>query len=66
MKVVQQQLGHQSATMTLDQYGHLFAHDLERIAEAMDSQLFTDNLSHGLVTRAQEGEPEAKDNPLPV
>ena len=51
--------------MTLDQYGHLFAHDLGRIAEAMDSQLFTDSLSHGLVTRPQEGEPEAKNNPLP-
>ena len=49
--------------MTLDQYGHLFAHDLGRIAEAMDSQLFTDSLSHGLVMRAQKGEQRQKITP---
>lgn len=66
VKVVQQQLGHQSATMTLDQYGHLLAHDLGRIAEAMDSQLFEGQIGHGLGTSAQEDEPEAKNNPLPA
>lgn len=37
MKVVQQMLGHKSATMTLDLYGHLFGDRLDVVAEAMDT-----------------------------
>ena len=37
VKVVQAQLGHKTATMTLDQYGHLFPDDLEAVAEALDA-----------------------------
>ena len=37
VKVVQQMLGHGSATMTLDTYGHLFADRLDEVADAMDS-----------------------------
>src|SRR5207342_2052362 len=37
VKVVQQMLGHKSATMTLDLYGHLFGDRLDVVAEAMDS-----------------------------
>ena len=37
VKVVQQMLGHKSATMTLDLYGHLFGDRLEIVADAMDS-----------------------------
>jgi integrase len=37
VKVVQQMLGHKSATMTLDLYGHLFDDQLDAVAEAMDS-----------------------------
>lgn len=37
VKVVQTMLGHKSATMTLDLYGHLFADQLDDVAEAMDS-----------------------------
>jgi integrase len=37
IKVVQQMLGHKSATMTLDQYGHLFGDRLDVVADAMDS-----------------------------
>lgn len=37
VKVVQQMLGHKSATMTLDQYGHLFGDRLDVVAEAMDA-----------------------------
>ena len=37
VKVVQQMLGHKSATMTLDQYGHLFGDDLDTIAERLDA-----------------------------
>lgn len=37
IKVVQQMLGHKSATMTLDQYGHLFGDRLDVVANAMDA-----------------------------
>jgi len=37
VKVVQQMLGHKSATMTLDQYGHLFGDRLDVVAGAMDA-----------------------------
>jgi integrase len=36
VKVVQQMLGHKSATMTLDLYGHLFDDRLDEVAEALD------------------------------
>jgi integrase len=35
VKVVQQMLGHASAAMTLDQYGHLFGDRLDEVAERM-------------------------------
>ena len=37
VKVLQRLLGHKTATMTLDRYGHLFPDDLGRIADAFDS-----------------------------
>jgi len=37
VKVVQAMLGHQSATMTLDLYGHLLADQLDEIADATDA-----------------------------
>lgn len=37
VKVVQTMLGHKSATMTLDLYGHLFEDQLDEVADAMDS-----------------------------
>jgi integrase len=37
IKVVQQMLGHKSATMTLDLYGHLFEHRLDEVATATDA-----------------------------
>ena len=36
VKVVQQMLGHKSATMTLDLYGHLFGDRLDVVADALD------------------------------
>ena len=36
VKVVQQMLGHGSATMTLDTYGHLFEDRLDEVGDAMD------------------------------
>jgi integrase len=37
VNVVQQMLGHKSATMTLDLYGHLFPDRLDTVADAMDA-----------------------------
>ena len=36
-KVVQQMLGHSSATMTLDTYGHLFEDRLDEVGSALDA-----------------------------
>lgn len=36
VKVVQRMLGHRSATMTLDTYGHLFEDLLDEVGDAMD------------------------------
>jgi integrase len=36
-KVVQSMLGHRSAAMTLDLYGHLFGDDLDAVADRMDA-----------------------------
>jgi integrase len=35
VKVVQAMLGHKSATMTFDLYGHLFGDQLDTVADAM-------------------------------
>lgn len=40
VKVVQRQLGHASASMTLDVYADLFDEDLDTVRERLDSQLF--------------------------
>jgi len=37
VKVLQTLLGHKTATLTLDRYGHLFPDDLGRIADAFDA-----------------------------
>lgn len=37
VKVLQAMLGHATATMTLDRYGHLFPDRLDEVAEAMDA-----------------------------
>jgi integrase len=39
VKVLQTLLGHKTATLTLDRYGHLFPDDLDRIADAFDARL---------------------------
>jgi integrase len=36
VKAVQMMLGHASATLTLDLYGHLFPHELQGVAERLD------------------------------
>ncbi len=37
VKFVQQMLGHSSATMTLDTYGHLFEDRLDEVGDALDA-----------------------------
>jgi hypothetical protein len=37
VKVVQRLLGHKTAVLTLDRYGHLFPDDLDAVANAFDS-----------------------------
>jgi site-specific recombinase XerD len=37
LKVVQEMVGHSTATLTLDVYGHLRAGRLEAVADAMDA-----------------------------
>ncbi len=36
VKAVQSMLGHASAAMTLDRYGHLFGDDLDAVADRLD------------------------------
>jgi len=45
VKVVQQMLGHSSATMTMDTYGHLFDNRLDEVAEALDGARVTARLA---------------------
>jgi integrase len=37
IKAVQKMLGHKSATLTLDRYGHLYADELQGVADRLDS-----------------------------
>lgn len=37
IKALQQLLGHQTASMTLDRYGHLLSDDLEQVAKRLDT-----------------------------
>ena len=66
VKVVQQMLGHKSATMTLDRYGHLFPDHLDQVAEHSDPDARA--AVYPLRTRAAGGrlasEPENAENPL--
>jgi integrase len=41
VKVVQKLLGHKTATLTLDRYGHLYPDDLHNVATAFDSAAAT-------------------------
>ncbi|WNG95299.1 site-specific integrase [Mycobacterium sp. ITM-2016-00318] len=50
VKVLQTLLGHKTATLTLDRYGHLFPDDLGRIADAFDAAAQT--TADGLRTAA--------------
>lgn len=56
VKTIQRQLGHKSAAMTLDQYGHLFEDDLDVIADAMGSALFPPGCGQSVGTGTESGD----------
>ena len=37
IKAVQRLLGHETASMTLDEYGHLYSDDLEQVAKQLET-----------------------------
>ena len=43
--LLQNLLGHKTATLTLDRYGHLFPDDLDRIADAFDEAVSQQNFA---------------------
>jgi integrase len=49
IKVLQTLLGHKTATLTLDRYGHLFPDDLGKVADALDQMLWIRLLRTGCV-----------------
>ncbi len=54
IKAVQRQLGHASAAMTLDLYGHLYDDDLDALADALDQRF--------AATRTAEAPPKHEPN----
>ena len=48
IKSLQRQLGHRSATLTLDRYGHLFPDELDALSTVLEDP--TERSSHGLFT----------------
>jgi hypothetical protein len=74
VKVVQQMLGHASATMTLDTYGHLFDDRLDEVGEAMDAACAAARerriRGHAAVDEAKRGQtaqmPETRKRSLPA
>jgi integrase len=55
VKTVQAQLGHKTATMTLNQYGHLFPYDLDDVADKMDDRV-SRCAQNGPIKEAGQGE----------
>jgi integrase len=56
VKVVQQMLGHASATMTMDTYGHLFENRLDEVADALDRARAQSEVDEDMwITTAEEG-----------
>jgi integrase len=61
VKVLQTLLGHKTATLTLDRYGHLFPDDLGRIADAFDdaAEITAARLRHVAPLRALPADPNS-------
>ncbi|GAA4726247.1 hypothetical protein GCM10023350_06220 [Nocardioides endophyticus] len=60
VKVVQQMLGHSSATMTLDTYGHLFEDRLDEVGDALDRAREAAQQRRRLLPRVAPVLPEAE------
>ena len=56
IKVVQQMLGHHSATMTMDTYGHLFDNRLSEVSDALDAA----RTSQGVTSKVGPPEPRGR------
>lgn len=57
IKVLQRLLGHKSATLTWDRYGHLFPDDLDKVADVLDlaAAAAADQLRTGPVLKPVSG-----------
>lgn len=63
IKAVQRQLGHATATMTLDLYGHLYDDDLDALADALDRRIADSPAPPARPQRASRGRGEVVDLP---
>ncbi|MFE3255191.1 tyrosine-type recombinase/integrase [Nocardia sp. NPDC059091] len=61
IKVVQRMLGHKTATLTLDLYGHLFADDLDAVATAMNAG--AQAVADALRMQTEQDQPDDPENP---
>lgn len=61
IKVVQKMLGHKTATLTLDLYGHLFDDDLDPVADAMNRGAL-EAAADSLRTEGASETPEGEEN----
>jgi Phage integrase family len=59
VKVVQQMLGHKSATMTLDLYGHLFEDRLDDVADRLDQAVGAMSRRGAVVRELRSGKADA-------
>jgi hypothetical protein len=55
VKAVQRSLGHKSAVMTLDRYGHLWPDELEDLAERLDRARHSSRALYAPYRRPQRG-----------
>lgn len=55
IKTIQRQLGHKSASMTLDQYGHLMEDDLDGVAHGLNKLLFPTDCARNVPKDNHEG-----------
>ncbi len=61
IKFIQNQLGHASATTTLDRYGHLFPGTQKEAAERLDQTVFGNSVSKLLANASFEESPRKKE-----
>lgn len=57
IKALQNMLGHESAGLTLDRYGHLYGSDVEAVGVAINA-LLTRDCGQNVVTDRKSGQPQ--------